>query len=178
METPDHAAAGPLVPDTFVRLDIPVPPNASLAFGYPGTAAYVAFHWEPIGDELCYDDGRIAGTGTWYPFLQYRSHARVAPPLEPWNIGYSDVEPDHWLVLETAAGNAWIATIADALAFLRGQHPPLPPLRIVDFARVREEIRIAINQRTVTPEQMQELHRRQHEQLRQLLRYCDTWPRA
>lgn len=87
------------------------------------------------------------------------------------------MEADHWLVLETAAGKAWTAEIADALAFLRWQHPPALPIRIVDVARVREEIRVAIAQRTVTPEQMRELHRRQHERLRDLISYCDTWRR-
>lgn len=174
-ETPERSPAGPIVPATFVPLHVPVPPNAAAAFGYPGAAAHVAFYWEPIGDELCYDDGRIAGTGEWYPFLQYRSHARVAPILEPWNIGYSDVEADHWLVLESVAGRAWIAKNTDARSFLHGQHPPQPPLRMVDLARVREEIRIAMSQRTVSLEQMHEMQRIQQERLRGLLSYCDTW---
>lgn len=175
METPDDSPAGPIVPDTFVPLDIPVPPNTATAFGYPGSARHVAFFWEPIGDELCYDDGRIAGTGDWHAFLRYRTHPHIAPSLAGWNIGYSDEEPDHWLVLDSGTGNAWIAGIADARAFLASQHPALPPLRMVDLARVREEIRVAISQRTVTGEQMREMQRRQQEHLRQLLSYCDAY---
>lgn len=68
-------ATGSAVPEVFVPLDIPVPPKTARVFGYPASARHVAFHWEPIGDELCYDDGRIAGTGNWYPFLQCRSHS-------------------------------------------------------------------------------------------------------
>lgn len=132
------------------------------------------FTGEPFGDELCYDDGRIAGTGAWYPFLQYRSHARVAPSLKPWNIGYSDVEADHWLVLETAAGNVWIAEIADALAILLPQHPPTPPIRMVEVARFREKIRIAVAQ-PVAPEQMGEMKSRQREELQRMLAFCDAW---
>lgn len=154
-----------------------MPPHVARVFGYPGTAAYVAFYWEPIGDELCYDDGRIAGTGSWYPFLRYRSHPHLAPVLESWNIGYSDLEADHWLVFESAAGRAWIAKIADARAFLCEQHPPLSPLRMVDLARVREDIRVAMSQQAVSAEQIRNHQRRQQAQLGSLLRYCDTWRR-
>lgn len=176
METPEHSPAGPIVPDTFVALDIPVPPNAASAFGYPGLARHVAFYWEPIGDELCFDDGRIAGTGAWHRFLQYRVHPRVAPSIGGWNIGYSDEEADHWLLLDTVAGRAWVASIADARAFLASQHPPLPSLRMVDFPRIREEIHIAISQRTLTVEQVRAMQRREQEEFRRLLGFCDRWP--
>jgi hypothetical protein len=177
MEMPEHSPAGPTIPETFVSLDIPVPRSAAAAFGYPGAARHVAFYWEPVGDELCYDDGRMAGTGNWHPFLQYRSHARVAPSLEHWNLGYSDEEAEYWLVLESGAGRAWVGGIAHARAFLREQHPPLPPLRIVDIARVREEIRLLVTQRTITDEQMRDFQRLEQERLRGLLSYCDTWRR-
>jgi hypothetical protein len=177
-ETLEHSPAGPSIPETFVPVDIPVPPNAAAAFGYPGTADYVAFYWEPVGDELCYDDGRIAGTGSWHPFLQYRSHKHVAPALKVWNLGYSDEEAEHWLVMESQRGKAWIAEIADARVFLREQHPALPALRMVDIARIREEIRVAVSQRTITAKQMREVQQRQQEHLRALLSFCDTWQRT
>lgn len=176
-EMPEHSPTGLVIPETFVPLDIPVPPNAASAFGYPDTALYVAFYWEPLGDELCYDDGRIAGTGTWHAFLQYRHHRQVSSALAPWNIGYSDEEAEHWLVLQSDESKAWIAGAADARVFLQAQHPPLPPLRMIDLARVREEIRVVVSQRSVTNEQMREMQSRQQEQLQRLLSYCESWKR-
>jgi hypothetical protein len=175
MEASEHSAVGPIIPESFVSLNMPVPPNAAAAFGYPGSADFVAFHWEPLGDELCYDDGRIAGTGDWHLFLRYRLHPEVIPTLAPWNIGYSDEEAEHWLVLELNAGKAWIAEVADARAFLQSQHSPEPPLRMVDLPRVREEIRIAVSQQTVAAERVRELHRRQQAELQRMLMFCDLW---
>lgn len=175
---PTAPPAGDIVPDTFVSLDIPVPPNAAATFGYPGSARHVAFYWEPIGDELCYDDGRVAGTGEWHPFLQYRSHRFVAPSLHSWNIGYSDEEADHWLVLDAEAGRTWIAAIGDASAFLREQHPSLESVRMVDLPRIREEIRMAVRQREPTIRLVRALQRQQQEQLDALLSHCDAWLHA
>ena len=33
------------------------------AVGYRGNVRWVAFRWEPCGDEPFYDDGRTSGTG-------------------------------------------------------------------------------------------------------------------
>lgn len=175
MEMPEHSPAGLVIPETFVPLDIPVPQNAAAVFGYPGSASHVAFHWEPLGDELCYDDGRIAGTGEWYSFLQYRSHPHVAPALAAWNIGYSELDADHWLVLETDHGRAWIADIADAQAFLQSQHPPVSLLRMVDLPRVRKEMRMAMSRHASSVRDIRGMQRRQQERLRRLLDFCDLW---
>lgn len=175
METPEQSLAGTTVPETFVPLDIHVPPNAARAFGYSGSACHVAFFWEPVGDELCYDDGRIAGTGEWHPFLQYRSHRHIAPSLRFWNIGYSDEEAEHWLVLNPLAGRAWIALVADARAFLAAQHPKMEPVRMVDLPRIRDEIRKALSRRTASAEQVRDWQRRQQAELRDLLSQCEAW---
>ena len=175
VETPQQPPTGNAVPEVFVPLDIPVPPNAARVFGYPAWARHVAFYWEPAGDELCYDDGRMAGTGEWHPFLQYRSHPSVAPLLTSWNIGYSDEEADHWLVLDNQAARAWVASIAEAREFLASQHSRLPALRMADVPRIREEIRLIVSQRAVTADDMREMQRQQHERLGRLLGFCDMW---
>lgn len=35
----------------WVRLGVRVPPGLAEAIGYRGDARWVAFHWEPCGDE-------------------------------------------------------------------------------------------------------------------------------
>lgn len=76
--------------------------------------------------------------------------------LKSWNLGYSVVQADHWLVLESSAGKAWIARGADACAFLQSQLPRQPPLRMVDLGRVREKIDGAISQQPITAERLHE----------------------
>src|SRR5207244_734575 len=86
----EQLRSDPGVGRTLVPL--PVPPNLAEAFGYRGEARFVAFRWEPAGDELVYDDGRLSGTGDPWTFLAYRRHAKVTPHLKPYNLGHSDIE--------------------------------------------------------------------------------------
>src|SRR5713101_7000640 len=61
----------------LVSLEIPFPPRLAEAFGYQGLARFVGFHWDPVGDELRYDDGRRSGPGDTWAFLAYRQHPTV-----------------------------------------------------------------------------------------------------
>jgi hypothetical protein len=80
------------------------------------------------GDEAFYTDGRSSGTGTTFAFLAFRQHPAIAPILEQFNLGYSDVDAEHCLVIDCHESRASVAPIAQAEAFLRNQHPPLPEL--------------------------------------------------
>jgi len=64
--------------NSLTALPIPVPPQLETALGYEGDARFVAFYWEPAGDEAMYDDGRISGTGCWTGYLAYVDHPAVA----------------------------------------------------------------------------------------------------
>lgn len=108
----------------LIPLEVPVPPEAVRTFGYPGGARFVGFLWEPAGDEVVYDDGQLSGIGASHAFLTYRRHPAVVPHLETYDLGYSDLEAAHCLILDRELSRAVIATRADARAFLRGQHAP------------------------------------------------------
>lgn len=45
----------------WLRLGVPAPARLAQATGCRGEARWVAFHWEPCGDEFFYDDGRSVG---------------------------------------------------------------------------------------------------------------------
>src|SRR5438876_10696714 len=105
-------------------ISLPLPPAIAETFGYRGDARYAAFYWIPDGDEVVYDDGRLSGTGATWAFLAYRRHAAVAPTLESYNLGYSDVAAEHCLLIDREEGRASVAPLAEAQAFLRDQHPP------------------------------------------------------
>jgi hypothetical protein len=88
----------------WVRLSVPVPPGLAEAIGYRGEARWVAFHWEPCGDESFYDDGRSSGTGAPWPYLAFARHPVVAPAIAPYDLGSSDSEARECLVLDRGEG--------------------------------------------------------------------------
>jgi hypothetical protein len=55
----------------------PLPRNWERAFGYKGSARYLAVYWTPCGDEAMYADGHTSGTAHWPVFQelirQYRT---------------------------------------------------------------------------------------------------------
>jgi hypothetical protein len=110
----------------WLRLSVPVPPRLAELIGYRGEARWVAFHWEPCGDESFYDDGRTSGTGSPWAYLAYVRHRAVAGSLAPFNLGSSDSEASEWLVLDRAEQVLYVAPAQIARRFLVRQHPPLP----------------------------------------------------
>jgi len=96
-----------------------LPRNWERAFGYDGDARYVAFYWTSLGDEAMYDDGQVAGDGNWrlYLILRYQH-----PELDRrYNVGYSDLEADHWLLLDRETHDLVVMRRAEAQARLRQQ---------------------------------------------------------
>jgi hypothetical protein len=117
----------------WVELTIPVPRNLAALCGYPGEARYVGLCWQPCGDECEYDDGRLSGTGSWGPYLAYTRHLAVGPALAAFDLGSSDAEPKHLLIIDQAERKAVVADVRTGRDFLRRQpHPPLPDLDAAD----------------------------------------------
>jgi hypothetical protein len=111
-------------------LDIPVPPILAKAIGYNGDARYVAFQWTPYGDEAEYSDGRRSATGNWQAFLAYIQHPAVSPVLREYDLGSSESEAKHALILDREKSEVLIAPVKEAQTFLTEQWPPEPPLRM------------------------------------------------
>jgi hypothetical protein len=100
-----------------------LPRNWEWTFRYDGDARYVAFYWTPAGDEAVYDDGQVSGDGNWHLFLTLRHQH---PELDQrYNDGYSDLEADHWLLLDREARSLMVLPKAEAQARLRQQWPLL-----------------------------------------------------
>jgi hypothetical protein len=160
-------------------LEVPLPPDAARLFGYPGDARLVAFHWEPAGDEVVYDDGRLSGTGESFVFLTYRRHPAVAPHLEPYNLGYSDREAEHRLVIDTEEGRAGVATAADARALIRDQHPPPPELSPYELEEARRFLEEAFSEGwrevRVDPEEVRQGMAAQRRAIAEMVEYLDRF---
>jgi len=124
--------------------DLRLPRNWEHAFGYDGDAPHVAFYWAPAGDEALYDDGRASGDGNWYLFSTLR---HTHPELDQrYNLGYSDLEAEHWLLLDRETRALAVLTVAEAQARLREQWPPLDVdvhLTMAEWKTIKTAIRQA-----------------------------------
>ena len=107
------------------ELPLPMPPRLAEALGYPGDAAWGSCCWQPAGDEVEYDDGRLAGTGEGHAYLRYTRHRAVAAHLAPYELGSSDSPARHRLVLDRRARKLYVATDQEARAHLRAHWSPL-----------------------------------------------------
>jgi hypothetical protein len=110
------------------RVDIPLPPELAETFGYRGDARFVGFYWSPLGDQLVATDGVNSGTAQSWAFLAYKRHRAVAPLLSPFDLGSSEEDGAHVLLIDREMNQASIATVAEARVLLAGQHPPAPEL--------------------------------------------------
>lgn len=88
--------------ENLTQLVLPIPPMLEAAMGYPegGVAKFVAFYWLPAGDEACFDDGQLSGTGEYEGYLFYPQHSAVWPKLKGYDFGSSDNYGQHQLLLD------------------------------------------------------------------------------
>lgn len=104
------------------RLVVPAPPMLAEAIGYPEQARYVAFYWTPCGDEVIYTDGRLSADGHWHAWLLFTRHRTIAPHLQAYNLGSSDEEATHWLLVDREACAMYAGMPREILPVLRGQY--------------------------------------------------------
>jgi hypothetical protein len=146
----------PLATCPFCNTDLSLrhlqlPHNWEHAFGYDGQARFVAFYWTPAGDEAMYDDGRAAGDGNWYLFSTLR---HTHPELDRrYNLGYSELEAEHWLLLDRETRALTVLPVTEAQARLRKQWPPLDvdtELANLDWETLYEALCQAMSQAEAT----------------------------
>jgi hypothetical protein len=111
---------------TMHQIPAPMPPDNLLAraVSYDGDANLVGLYWAPGIDEAMITDGRVTFDGHFLGYLDYIRHSLVAPILWQWNLGSSEDEATHWLLLDRAAGTLSVAPRAEAERLLREQWPP------------------------------------------------------
>ncbi|HZC02758.1 MAG TPA: hypothetical protein VE844_15805 [Gammaproteobacteria bacterium] len=157
-------------------LPAPVPPILAQAIGYTGGARFVAFNWTPYGDKAEYFDGRRSATGNWQAFLAYIQHPVVSPLLEEYDLGSSESEAKHCLVLDREKLELFIASVKEARVFLTEQWPPDPPLRMSQdeyVAKVSEILRHVKPPDTMDIEEVQRRIDEQYALIEQMQQWLD-----
>ena len=109
---------------SFQPVEMPVPPMLEAAIGYDGNDRYVAFYWTPFGDEIMWDTGWSSAAGQWAAWLIFVRHPRIAPALSPYNLGGSDQQAAHWLLLDRHDRTLAVGLANDVHTFLREANRP------------------------------------------------------
>jgi hypothetical protein len=162
-----QSLVSPLTP-----LPIPVPSMLEEALGYAGAARWVAFHWEPCGDELRYHDGTVSADGSWHAWLTFAHHHRIAPALAPYHFGNSEEAAHHWLVLDRETRTLSVGAVVDAQQCLRQSAPPVVTLEAVPalLATIRTHVRTPPNLQALVAHAVQ----REHQLVTALTAWLDT----
>ena len=80
-------------------LHIEPPTLLAETLGYDGIARKVAFYWK-AGDEAYYHDGYLSTQAEWDAYLLFVRHPLLVPELQGYNLGSSEEEATHWLLLD------------------------------------------------------------------------------
>jgi hypothetical protein len=105
----------------FRQIPIKLPGAFEAALGYRRGLKWVAFYWEPCGDEAMYDDGICSGDGHWWGFLQFVRHRKVAPWLRGYDLGSSDSEAIDWLLCDLENRDIYVGRRREVASFLSGE---------------------------------------------------------
>lgn len=127
----------------------PLPRNWERAFGYKGSARWLAVYWTPSGDEAMYDDSQVSVTANWRVFQELTRRYRVAitnalvqsgacPAEDAWAaiyyFGSSDADASHCLLLDLTERKIYFDEIGPGLQYVViGQHPPVPDIEPVEI---------------------------------------------
>jgi hypothetical protein len=157
----------------FTPLNFPVPPILARAIGYRGDARFVSFQWTPYGDEADYSDGRGSGTGNWQAFLAFIHHPAVSPQLKGYDLGSSDTEAKHALILDQKELALYVAPAKEAEKFLSEQWPKEPPVTMSEeeYAALVTKALKNIRQRDIN---MEDVHRHMKQE-RGLIEELQLW---
>ena len=123
------------------QIPLKLPGSFEEALGYQGNLRWVAFYWEPCGDEAVFDDGFCSGDGNWWGFLQFVRHPSVAPWLSPYDLGSSDSEAKHWLLCDLESREAYVGERELVRSFLSDEARkvlPKSPAWEISSAEIKE----------------------------------------
>ncbi|MFH0801912.1 MAG: hypothetical protein V2A78_05935 [bacterium] len=140
------------------QIPVKLPWSFEDALGYPRGFRWVAFFWEPCGDEAIYDDGYCSTDCNWWGFLQFTRHPSVRPWLNSCDLGSSEDEATHWLLCDLESRDIFVGERAEVKEFLVNEVK-----KYVPEERLPAESRVKIS-----PEEMAELLIKIREELQEV----------
>ena len=118
------------------QLPVKLPWAFEEALGYPRGVRWVAFYWEPCGDEAMFDDGYCSTDCNWWGFLAFVGHPSVRPWLAGYNLGSSDDEAIHWLLCDLESRDLYVGERVEVKAFLTDEVRKYSPAAAAAESRV------------------------------------------
>jgi hypothetical protein len=120
-----------MIPDWLEPVDMLVPPpnilEVALLSGHDPTVRFIAFFWEPGGDEARFYDGRIGADAHWPAYLAWIRLGPNDKALSPYQLGDSERPAKHYLVLDRQERKCYCAPAGPVRHWLMDQHElPLP----------------------------------------------------
>jgi hypothetical protein len=112
----------------LVRLALPCPPQLVELVGYDGRGRLVALWWSPCGDQLMVSDGTLTTTGNWHGWVCFCEHPLVRVFLEDYQLGDSEDEAEHRLLVDRYLGTLDVGLARDVEALLATQPSELHAL--------------------------------------------------
>ena len=112
----------------FVRLALPCPPQLVELVGYDGPGRLVALWRSPCGDQLMVSDGTLTATGNWRGWVCFCEHPLVRVFFEDYQLGDSEDEAEHWLLVDRYFGALDVGLARDVKALLATQPSELHAL--------------------------------------------------
>jgi hypothetical protein len=163
---------------TLESLNIPVPPMLVKAIGYKGKERFISFKWTPYGDEVEYSDGRLTAMGNWQAYLAYIQHPAISPLLTGYELGSSENEAKHALILDRVRQKIFVATVKEAEKFLSDQWPPEPTLRMSQeehIAKISIALKNISQPRDIDIEEIQRGIQDQYRMIEDMLKWLDKF---
>jgi hypothetical protein len=115
-------------PARTVRLPLGCPAQLVELSGYDGAGRLVAMWWTPFGDELMFSDGTITATGDYRGWLSFCAHPLTRLLLNSYELGSSEQEAEHWLLVDRHAATLDVGLAHDVQALLATQPSELHAL--------------------------------------------------
>ncbi len=173
------------MPGELVRLALPCPPPLVELVGYDGPGRLLALWWSPFGDELMLSDGTLTATGNSRGWLSFCEHPLVRVFLEDYQLGDSEAEAEHWLLVDRYLGTldvglardveALLATQPSELHALNAHSSPSEALALLERAC---DVYVERERAERAQEPQAEVHERERELLEQLTALLDDALRA
>ena len=169
-------------PGELVRLPLPCPPQLIELSGYTGGARLVALWWSPLG-ELMISDGTLTETRRSRGWLCFSEHPLARLFLDPYQLGDSEDEGEHRLLVDRYLGTLDVGLARDVEQLLATQPSELHALTVDLSAEERGALLQRLldvhdeRERAKSPQQLhaelRAVKQREHELLDQLTALLD-----